>query len=526
MAGTDGRTHLVRKRTELTSGRITFTLSLDAETRLISCLLQGEDRSVLIDPWPWPHAETLAEEIKDDLGSARVSDIVLLSGFASGLSGLPSLAARWGGLRVWCPAEVGTLLSGDPERVSVVTAVGAHGGMELGEHQWLRLLEGRSSAGQGVLLAVDDSAGVLYGPAGWKVTLREDESGGTQYGRPTTLEAVARQFGLVRVVLTSESSAASHTNGAGKNDAAEHAAKHLCPITGLPDADEFRRTLQSMVGTQPDDIWMFDVGIDRIESINATYGREVGDRALRAVAQVLEYVRERSGEDEEARLFRHDGPTFAYLFRGSLPRALEVAEQIRKEIGESEAFFEPLSASIGMVSVGELWDGRKGTEDLLKDLQAVATLRLRIARQNGGNTVCAASPTESSSSFTSGTVLIVDPEYDQVRPLVRALEEEGISVVTAAEGIEALQVLNQIAPDVVVSEVAVPKVDGFGLRERLSRSSEFSGIPFVLLSHRKDDELIRRAASLGVVHYFRKPASSIELSELVKNLIQPRRNRL
>ena len=154
----------------------------------------------------------------------------------------------------------------------------------------------------------------------------------------------------------------------------------------------------------------------------------------------------------------------------------------------------------------------------VEDLEAVALSRLRIARQSGGNTVCAASPTSDGGGLAAGTILIVDPEVERLRPLVRELEAGGVSVFTVSDGIEAMQLMNQVVPDVVISEVTVPKLNGFELRERLSRASEFSRIPFVLVSHRKNDDLLRQAASLGIVHYFRKPVSVSELTGLVKNL--------
>jgi response regulator RpfG family c-di-GMP phosphodiesterase len=91
--------------------------------------------------------------------------------------------------------------------------------------------------------------------------------------------------------------------------------------------------------------------------------------------------------------------------------------------------------------------------------------------------------------------------------------------VTAEEGVEAMQVVNQIVPDAIISEITVPKMDGFALKERLGRSSEMSRIPFVLLSHRKNEDLIRRAASLGILHYFQKPVPTVELAGVVGNLV-------
>ena len=77
-------------------------------------------------------------------------------------------------------------------------------------------------------------------------------------------------------------------------------------------------------------------------------------------------------------------------------------------------------------------------------------------------------------------------------------------------------------PSVIVSEVMLPKLNGFALREQLRRSSRLSQIPYVLLSHRKTDELIEKASLLGIVHFLRKPFSLVELVGLVRNLAEER----
>lgn len=73
-------------------------------------------------------------------------------------------------------------------------------------------------------------------------------------------------------------------------------------------------------------------------------------------------------------------------------------------------------------------------------------------------------------------------------------------------------------PTVIVSEVMLPKTNGFAFREELRHSSRLSEIPFILVSQRKSDELIEKAALLGILHFLRKPFSLVELLGLIQNL--------
>ena len=95
------------------------------------------------------------------------------------------------------------------------------------------------------------------------------------------------------------------------------------------------------------------------------------------------------------------------------------------------------------------------------------------------------------------------------------LQAEGFSILTAANGAEAFEVVEKRQPELIISEVLLPKLDGFGLRERLRQNSATQAIPFFFLSHLKDHEGIQRALALEVEHYLQKPYILPELIGLV-----------
>jgi len=508
------------KRVEITDHRVGFVLVDDDGSRWSSHLILDDDRVTLIDPWRWPHAKELVTRVLDEAGERPLRDVILLSDLRGALSAIPVLEASFGPFALHCPGNVAELLRGEPSDVQMKPAAGISEAVSLSADGALRLMAATTAESREILVCIDDTAGLLYAPAGWNINA--PDSAGSDVGRirPVTMETIARRFELTAIRLTHEGLPDAGTTGADHTAPSGGEPSPFCPVTKLPSVSRFRATVEGMDPEVLEKIWLLTVGADRIESINSSYGRQAGDDVLRVIARILDFVRASRGHPTDKTMFRLDGPVLAYIFQGTLREAMEISESIRKEVGDSESFFESLSASVGMVSGNEILDTEKSGEELRRSIESVGLSRLRIARQSGGNTVCAASPTGDSGTAASGTVLLVDPEVSRLRPLIRNLERLGMSVVTATEGVEAMQVVSQIVPDVILAEVTVPKLDGFALKERLSRSSELSSIPFVLVSHRKNDALIRRAASLGILHYYRKPLSSVEVSGLVRNLVK------
>ncbi|MGY1814791.1 response regulator [Blastococcus sp. SYSU D00820] len=114
------------------------------------------------------------------------------------------------------------------------------------------------------------------------------------------------------------------------------------------------------------------------------------------------------------------------------------------------------------------------------------------------------------------TALVVDDD-EMVTALVRAgLEEAGMTVVTAADGHEALARLAEAVPDVIVSDVNMPGMDGFALVSRLRAEPATRRVPLLFLSSRTGREDVLAGLRLGADDYVRKP---FDLDELVGRVL-------
>ena len=118
----------------------------------------------------------------------------------------------------------------------------------------------------------------------------------------------------------------------------------------------------------------------------------------------------------------------------------------------------------------------------------------------------------------NGVVLVVDDNPD-MRSYIKRLLDELWTVEVAANGIEALAAVTRRIPDVIVSDVMMPELDGFGLISRLRANALTRTVPVILLSARAGDEARIEGLRAGANDYLVKPFSSQELTARVSSQI-------
>ena len=102
-------------------------------------------------------------------------------------------------------------------------------------------------------------------------------------------------------------------------------------------------------------------------------------------------------------------------------------------------------------------------------------------------------------------ILVVE-DNPVVRMLVEQhLESAGHTVMTAADGNEALLLAAAVRPDVVLSDIQMPNLDGFGLLTALRARPDLAAVPVIFLTSYEDMETFRRSASLGADDFVNKP---------------------
>lgn len=102
-------------------------------------------------------------------------------------------------------------------------------------------------------------------------------------------------------------------------------------------------------------------------------------------------------------------------------------------------------------------------------------------------------------------ILVVEDEAPIRELLKMELENEGFIVEVSENGLEALEKIKTFLPDLIVSDVMMPDMDGFTLQEKLSKDPIYKEIPLIFLTAKSDKKDIRFGKSLGAEDYITKP---------------------
>jgi chemosensory pili system protein ChpA (sensor histidine kinase/response regulator) len=162
-----------------------------------------------------------------------------------------------------------------------------------------------------------------------------------------------------------------------------------------------------------------------------------------------------------------------------------------------------------------------GAVALIYNPVALATLygdtaREQVRRSGGGEVVEVA----VSAPAQPPLVMVVDDSLTVRRVTQRLLTREGYRVTLAKDGLDALDKLGEELPAVVLSDIEMPRMDGFDLVRNMRSDARLSALPVIMITSRIAQKHRDYAAQLGVNHYLGKPYSEEELLSLVGRYVQ------
>jgi len=143
--------------------------------------------------------------------------------------------------------------------------------------------------------------------------------------------------------------------------------------------------------------------------------------------------------------------------------------------------------------------------DAARSRQAERSARARANHQRAGN-----------RDMRDAPVLVVDDSITMRRVTERLLLREGVRVVLASDGLDALEKLKTVYPAVIVSDIEMPRLDGFDLVRRIRADARITDIPIIIISSRVAQKHQDIATQLGADHYLGKPFREAELLALVR----------
>ena len=115
------------------------------------------------------------------------------------------------------------------------------------------------------------------------------------------------------------------------------------------------------------------------------------------------------------------------------------------------------------------------------------------------------------------TILLVEDSDVLRQGLKSLLEQEEYSVVTGGNGVEALEKLRTVTPDLILADILMPEMDGYALYEAVRNHPEWISIPFIFLTARRERKYILAGKRLGAEDYLLKPISPEDLLTAIRS---------
>jgi two-component system chemotaxis response regulator CheY len=106
-----------------------------------------------------------------------------------------------------------------------------------------------------------------------------------------------------------------------------------------------------------------------------------------------------------------------------------------------------------------------------------------------------------------------------MRDMLRlSLVQAGFRVIQANDGVHGLEVLGSDAPDVIITDINMPRMDGFGFIEAVRRDSAWRATPVLVLTTEIDDEKKSRARAAGATGWIVKPFDPVRLVDAIRRV--------
>lgn len=217
--------------------------------------------------------------------------------------------------------------------------------------------------------------------------------------------------------------------------------------------------------------------------------------AMRVAADV-------SLEDCDAVLVRHDDKVLAL----AVDKLVDSRELLVKNPGRYARHMR------GVAGLSILGDGSVAVNLDLTQLLAAAGVERRL--QGAGPVVELAAPAQ-----TARGVLIVDDALSVRNSLLQLVQDAGFRAESARDGIDAIDTLRAFKPDVILTDLEMPNMNGIELTSHIRGRDDLKSLPVIMITSRSQEKHRRMAEQAGVDNYVTKPYNDGELLQLIRSSV-------
>jgi chemosensory pili system protein ChpA (sensor histidine kinase/response regulator) len=187
----------------------------------------------------------------------------------------------------------------------------------------------------------------------------------------------------------------------------------------------------------------------------------------------------------------------------------QVAVQVDALAGSREIVVKSLGAQFAAVpGLGGATILGDGSVVLILDLLAQLRARQGVAVARTGY--------QHGAQVRRLQVLVVDDSVTVRKVTSRLLERHGMQVLTAKDGVDAMALLQEYSPDILLLDIEMPRMDGFEVARRIRQHPTLKALPIIMITSRTGQKHRERAMAIGVNEYLGKPYQESHLLECIE----------
>lgn len=251
------------------------------------------------------------------------------------------------------------------------------------------------------------------------------------------------------------------------------------------------------------------IDLDNFKITNDTYGHLTGDHVLQKFVSYM---------DQSLRecdcIFRYGGEEFVILMPDTNEeQAFAAMDRIREKLCSQPIYFggSTITYSCGIKEVDE-------NDKIVSKLIDCADKAMYAAKSSGKNKVVRYTFINRELK-NKKTLLLVDDENTILKLLSSRLSNVGYSIVTAADGMRAIEIIEQTHVDAVILDLMLPDMDGMEICRKIRENPLSKTTRIIILSQKKDNADVIEGLRVGADDYITKPFSMGELEARVMRIL-------
>ncbi|WP_370314543.1 Hpt domain-containing protein [Thalassolituus sp.] len=255
-----------------------------------------------------------------------------------------------------------------------------------------------------------------------------------------------------------------------------------------------------------------------VSELQALYERPEDERVFAYAGKEyqLGYLGAMLDSGSHPKIAGHQLPLPLLLIRGQVPFALQVdsllgsREIVVKSLG-------PQFAGVRGISGGTILGD--GSVVIILDLPAMIRTQTSLEYQQARALEDKAAEARHEHEAHLPKVLVVDDSVTVRKVTGRLLERHGMEVLTAKDGVHAMEVLQDHKPDVILLDIEMPRMDGFEVASLVRHDTRLQDVPIIMITSRTGEKHRERAMSIGVNDYLGKPFQEDTLLERIHGFL-------